>query len=292
MPKFKSAEFAAQMSADGVVEGYAATFDREPDSYGDVIAKGAFARTLDEWRAKAESGLSIPLLYGHNTDDPHHNIGKVTEAREDEKGLFIRAEFDADNELAQYARKLAAEGRLYQFSFAYSIRDAAEVQIDGHYAYELRDLDLYEVSLVQIPANQHAVVTSVKGEAQTIELHPRIEGLTDEQRAEFTKAIAEATHNGLEIGLKAGRRNSKADEDELRRVLSLADQITTAINGLLADEDPDADEPDGRPDPDANDEEPDGAKSEEPTETETEELKSARTYAAAYLAALDTLKED
>ena len=259
MPKFKSAVFAAQMSADGVVEGYAATFDREPDSYGDVIAKGAFARTLDEWHAKTESGLSIPLLYGHNTDDPHHNIGKVTEAREDEKGLFIRAEFDADNELAQYARKLAAEGRLYQFSFAYSIRDAAEVQIDGHYAYELRDLDLFEVSLVQIPANQHAVVTSVKG------------------------VVAE---------VKAGRRNSKADEDELRRVLSLANEITTAINGLLADEDPDADEPDGRPDPDANDEEPDGAKSEEPTETETEELKSARTYAAAYLAALDTLKED
>lgn len=292
MPKFKSAEFAAQMSADGVVEGYAATFDREPDSYGDVIAKGAFARTLDEWRAKAESGLSIPLLYGHNTDDPHHNIGKVTEAREDERGLFIHAEFDADNELAQYARKLTAEGRLFQFSFAYSIRDAAEVQINGHYAYELRDLDLYEVSLVQIPANQHAVVTSVKSEPQTIELHPRIEGLTDEQRAEFTKAIAEATHNGLEIGLKAGRRNSKADADELRRVLSLADQITTAINGLLADEEQDADEQDGGPEPEANAEEPTTANAEERKGTESEALKDAREYAAAFLAALDTLKED
>lgn len=257
MPKFKSAVFAAQMSADGVVEGYAATFDREPDSYGDVIAKGAFARTLDEWLAKAESGLNIPLLYGHNTDDPHHNIGKVTEAHEDEKGLFVHAEFDADNELAQYARKLAAEGRLYQFSFAYGIRAAGMVTLEnGIDAYELRDLDLYEVSLVQIPANQHAVVTSVKSDVADV---------------------------------KSGRRNSKADEDELRRVLSLADQITTAINALLGDEDPDADEPDGGPDPDANDEEPDGAKSEEPTETETEELKSARTYAAAYLAALDTL---
>ena len=293
MPKYKSAEFTAQMSADGVVEGYAATFDREPDSYGDVIAKGAFARTLDEWLAKADSGLSIPLLYGHNTDDPHHNIGKVTEAHEDEKGLFIHAEFDADNELAQYARKLTAEGRLFQFSFAYSIRDAGMVTLEtGIDAYELRDLDLFEVSLVQIPANQRAVVTSIKSEPQTIELHPRIEGLTDEQRAEFTKAIAEATHNGLEIGLKVGRRNSKADEDELRRVLGLAEQITTAINALLGDEDPDADEPDGGPDPDANDEEPDGAKSEEQTETETDELKSARTYAAAYLAALDTLKEE
>ena len=260
MPKYKSAEFPAQMSADGVVEGYAATFDREPDSYGDVIAKGAFARTLDEWHAKTESGLSIPLLYGHNTDDPHHNIGKVTEAHEDEKGLFIHAEFDADNDLAQYARKLKAEGRLFQFSFAYSIRDAGMVTLEnGIDAYELRDLDLFEVSLVQIPANQHAVVTAIKSD------------------------VAE---------VKAGRRNSKADEDELKRVLDLAGQITTAINALLGDEDPDADEPDGGPDPDANDEEPDGAKSEEQTETETDELKSARTYAAAYLAALDTLKED
>ena len=265
MPKFKSAEFAAQMSADGIVEGYAATFDREPDSYGDVIAKGAFARTLDEWRAKEGDGLSIPLLYGHNTDDPMHNIGRVTEAHEDEKGLFVHAEFDADNPTAQYARKLAAEGRLYQFSFAYAIKGAGMTTLDdGVDAYELRDLDLYEVSLVQIPANQHAVVTSIKSDAQTIELHPRIEGLTDEQSAEFTKAIAEAMHNGLEIGLKSGRRNSKADEDELRRVLELADSITTTVRALLGEElDEEAEEPE--------------PKQEEPTEANCEEAKDAET---------------
>lgn len=292
MPKFKSAQMGVQMPADGIVEGYASTFDREPDSYGDIIAKGAFARTLDEWRAKGGEGLSIPLLYGHNTDDPMHNIGKVTEAHEDEKGLFVHAEFDADNDLAQYARKLASEGRLYQFSFAYAVRDAGMVTLEGGVdAYELRDLDLYEVSLVQIPANQHAVVTSIKGEPQTIELRPRIEGLTDEQREEFTKAIAEATHNGLEIGLKAGRRNSKADEDELRRVREWANNITQAIDGLLADE-IDADEPDGGPEPDANAEEPDGAKAEEQTVTDAERLESAKQYAAAILAAIDTLAKE
>jgi HK97 family phage prohead protease len=229
MPKFKSADFAAQMGADGVVEGYAATFDREPDSYGDVIAKGAFARTLDEWRAKEGDGLSIPLLYGHNTDDPMHNIGKVTEAYEDEKGLFVHAEFDADNPTAQYARKLAAEGRLYQFSFAYAIRGAGMTTLDdGVDAYELRDLDLYEVSLVQIPANQHAVVTSVKG------------------------GVAE---------VKSGRRNSKADEDELRHVLELATQITTTVRALLGDEPDEDEEPEPKP--------------EEPAEANGEEAKDA-----------------
>ena len=229
MPKYKSAEFTAQMSADGVVEGYAATFDREPDSYGDVIAKGAFARTLDEWRAKEGEGLSIPLLYGHNTDDPMHNIGKITEAYEDEKGLFVHAEFDADNPTAQYARKLAAEGRLYQFSFAYAIKGAGMTTLDdGVDAYELRDLDLYEVSLVQIPANQHAVVTSVKSD------------------------VAE---------VKAGRRNSKADEDELRRVLELADSITTTVRALLGDELDEDTDPEPKP--------------EEPTEANGEEAKDA-----------------
>lgn len=291
MHKHKSAEIAAKMPADGIVEGYASTFDRTPDSYGDVIAKGAFARTLEEWHAKGEGGLAIPLLYGHNTDDPMHNIGRVTEAYEDDRGLFVRAEFDADNPTAQYARKLAAEGRLYQFSFAYAIRDAGEVELDdGTSAYELRDLDLYEVSLVQIPANQNAVVTGVKGEPQTIELRPRIEGLTDEQREEFTKAIAEATHNGLEIGLKAGRRNSKADADELRSIRELAEKITAAIDGLLADE-IDADEPDGGPEPDANAEEPETANAEEPTGTDADGLEGAKSLAAAVLAATDAINQ-
>ena len=228
MPKFKSAQMGVQMPADGIVEGYASTFDREPDSYGDVIAKGAFARTLDEWRSKEGDGLSIPLLYGHNTDDPMHNIGKVTEAHEDEKGLFVHAEFDADNELAQYARKLTAEGRVYQFSFAYSIRDAGMTTLDdGVDAYELRDLDLYEVSLVQIPANQHAVVTSVKGD------------------------VAE---------VKAGRRNSKADEDELRRVLEMANQIETIVQSLIGDE-----QYEPEPEPEDKPEEPEGAKGEDST---------------------------
>ena len=245
MAKFKSAEFAAQMPSEGTVEGYAATFDREPDSYGDVIAKGAFARTLTEWSQKEQP---IPLLYGHNTEDPEMNIGKVTEAYEDEKGLHVRAEFDADNPKAQYVRKLAKEGRLYQFSFAYSVRDAADVDVDGFKAYELRDLDLYEVSLVQIPANQHAVITEIK----------------------------------------SGRRNSKADADELRQIRALAAQITQAINGLLADEEG-TDEPEDGPDPEANAEEPETVNAEEQKATDSDELERAKQQIAALNAAIEIL---
>ena len=204
MAKFKSSPLAP-MEADGTVKGYASTFDRDPDAYGDVIAPGAFAKSLERWAA---IGKPIPLLYGHNTDDPEYNIGKVTEAREDERGLYIEAEFDADNPKAQYVRKLAQEGRLYQFSFAYDVLDWSPVELeDGRKANELREIDLFEVSLVQIPANQHAEVTEVK-DAPAAEKSGR----------RLSKASVEAIDEAMEAAREAeeGARRALAILAELR----------------------------------------------------------------------------
>lgn len=144
----------------GTITGYASTFDRDPDSYGDVVKAGAFADTLKAWK---ESGNPIPLLFGHRTDDPFMNIGAVTEAEEDERGLRFTASFDPDSETAQYCRKLAIEGRCVKFSFAFDILDQGTVTLeDGRKANELRKLDLFEISLVPIPANQHAGLEDVK----------------------------------------------------------------------------------------------------------------------------------
>lgn len=190
MTFYKDAKTAAE-SDGGAVKGYASTWDRDPDAYGDVVKKGAFANSLKRWE---ETGKPIPLLYGHNTDDPEYNIGKVTHAEEDERGLFIEAEFDPDNSKAQYVRKLVQEGRLYQFSFAFDILDYGQIELeDGRKANELRELDIFEVSLVQIPANQHAEVVDVK----------------------------------------SGRRNSKVDEAQLGEIAARAEEIKTIVNSLI-----------------------------------------------------------
>ena len=144
----------------GAVVGDASTFDREPDSYGDVVAKGAFAESLEKW---AELGKPIPLLFGHRVDDPFMNIGAVVNAEEDERGLKFEAVFDADNETAQYSRKLVKEGRIHQFSFAFDVLEAGPATLeDGRKVNELRKLDLFEISLVPIPANPNATVEDVK----------------------------------------------------------------------------------------------------------------------------------
>lgn len=201
--KIKSARL--ECKDGGTVAGYISTFDREPDSYGDVVAPGAFADTLAEWREKNARGVYLPLLYGHNTTDPFYNIGRFTELREDDKGLYGVAEFDPDNERAQYVRKLAQEGRIYQYSFAYNVLDAGPVELEGGgIANELRKLDIYEGSIVQIPANQNAEVVAVKDAGAAVEV-------------------------------KAGARNSKADAADLETVRDLAAQIQQIVSGLLDD---------------------------------------------------------
>lgn len=208
-----SVKFAEGDEANATVTGYASTFDRTPDSYGDIVAPGAFTESLARWASLNEQGKFIPLLYGHNALDPDYNIGRVISAEEDERGLLITAEFDMTNPKAAYVRKLVQEGRVYQFSFAYDVLKAGEVELEGGgKAYELQKLEIYEISLVQIPANQNATVEDVKSAS------------------------------------KAGRRNSKADEDTLKSAVdklgSLLEHITADIaevteilNGIIAVED-------------------------------------------------------
>lgn len=56
---------------EGEILAYASIFGNV-DSYGDVVVKGAFERTLEQWKS---SGDYIPLLWGHDMDDPMSNIG-------------------------------------------------------------------------------------------------------------------------------------------------------------------------------------------------------------------------
>lgn len=157
--KFKDFKVKATEEGNGGFVGYAATFDREPDSYGDVIARGAFTDTLKEW---SKSGRPVPVLYGHNMDDPDYNIG-TAELTEDERGLKAVASLDGSPK-AQRVRELLREGRLSKMSFAYDVRDWAPVDLeDGTKANELRALDLFEVSVVLVPANGHAEIVEAKG---------------------------------------------------------------------------------------------------------------------------------
>ena len=158
MRRFKDFDVNYKDEGSGSIEGYASTWIRKADSWGDVVAKGAFTKTLKE---RWNGGKGIPFLWSHKLDDLKAFIG-TAEADEDEKGLHFVAQFD-DTEEAQKVRQLYKDGRLRKFSFAYDVIRSGEVELeDGGKANELQELDLFEISAVTIPANDDAGVVDVK----------------------------------------------------------------------------------------------------------------------------------
>ena len=176
--------FELKEGENGVVEGYASTWTKTPDSYGDIVIKGAFTETLKKRKA---TGHPFPLCFNHDFDQI---IGAVFEAEEDDYGLKISASF-LNTPAAQEKRELVKEGIVWQFSFAYSVLSSeapTEEEKKQGIFQKLTKLDLYEVSLVPVPANQTAVVTEIK---------------KDENIEE-----------------KAGKRNSAKDEALIRDAIS------------------------------------------------------------------------
>lgn len=151
-------------TGDGLKEGeflvYPSTFTRTPDSYGDVIAKGAFSKGIAERKA---AGAQLPGLFMHKLDDLASYVAHAIEEGEDEHGWWVRGAFDLDDPNGAKLYRLVKGGRIRELSFAYDALDAAPVTLDGGVkATELRDLDVHEFSFVLVGANRDTSVTAVK----------------------------------------------------------------------------------------------------------------------------------
>lgn len=142
------------VSEAGEFEGYGSVFD-VTDSYGDVVVAGAFKRSLEEWGKK---GRLPALLWQHRMDEP---IGIYTEMREDDVGLYVKGQLlVGDDPLAKRAHAHLKAGSLGGLSIGYMIND---FEYDGDKGvWILKDIDLWEVSLVTFPANDEARISEVK----------------------------------------------------------------------------------------------------------------------------------
>lgn len=208
---------------EGEFLAYASTFDRDPDAYGDIVAPGAFAKTLEEWAARERP---IPLFYGHRMDDPDFNIGHIVSAKEDEHGLLVHGAIDLDGPKGQQVYRLVKGRRLAELSFAYNIRDAGHVEIETdnghkHDVFELRDLDLLEVSLVQVGANRHTTVLAAK--AAAAEAAKAAGEFTDDEKDALDDAIGD-----LRDALAALEKIATAHSEDATPAKTSADPTGTA----------------------------------------------------------------
>jgi HK97 family phage prohead protease len=130
------------------VSGYASTFSTTPDATGDVVERGAFLASLGKRKTR--------LLWQHDLGKP---IGRELELREDGRGLWGRWSI-VPTAQGREARELLAAGLIDSFSIGYTPTDYG-FRADG--TRILKAVELFEVSLVTIPANAGATVEDWKG---------------------------------------------------------------------------------------------------------------------------------
>ncbi len=135
---------------NGTFTGYASVFN-VTDSQKDVIAHGAFTRTLQE------RGGDIKLLWQHRMDEP---IGVITLLREDMKGLYVEGKLLLDVQRGREAWTLLKSGAINGLSIGFrAVHFTRDTTSDTRW---LTDIELYEISLVTFPANPQAGVMRVK----------------------------------------------------------------------------------------------------------------------------------
>lgn len=129
------------------IEGLASTFGNI-DRDDDIIAKGAFKNTLTRRVPK--------FLNQHRMDQP---IGVIDQAFEDEEGLRIKARMPKENSMVKDMLPLLKMGALGNFSIGFNVIES-DTTPDG--VRTIKEIDLWEISIVTIPANPEARVLGVK----------------------------------------------------------------------------------------------------------------------------------
>lgn len=134
-------------------EGHGSVFGNE-DLGGDVVLPGAFQRTLDGYRKK---GTFPQMFWMH---DPSRVAGKWEDMEEDKQGLRVRgrlAKTPLGDELHELLKMEAVRG----LSIGYRTVDQ-DYDNDGRRL--LKELELWEVSVVSLPMNPLAQVAHIKSQ--------------------------------------------------------------------------------------------------------------------------------
>lgn len=205
----------------GAFEGYASTFGNV-DHVNDVIEKGAYKATIEKFKA---NGSKMPLLYQHNTGDVR---GVITYMAEDVKGLHVQGRL-LKTERGQELREMLKEGAIRKMSIGfmpklYEYDQGGDIRV-------LKEIDLFEVSMVTFPANEAAVVTNVKS-------------LPDNER-EFEKMLRQAGYSQNQAkaitchGFKAAKQSrdagalSQCDAEAVGQLAKSLDGVSELLAQLI-----------------------------------------------------------
>ena len=242
----------------GVVEAVCSVFGGSPDADGDVMVKGAFARTIAASQAR---GKFPPAVWAHDWQSP---VAKTLAAEERDDGLHVTGRFNLETQRGRETFSDIKAGIITEYSFGFRTLEADRK--DG--ARHIKSVDWLEWSPVLIGANRDTRTVGVKGLGEDTAILAQAAaivnagtlspeqvsalfglkgppaGLTYEDHSEkVLAALAEWQERTLDIRdlrQKEGRALSATRRRRIQDVHDGLRQMTELIAELLTETDPEA----------------------------------------------------
>ena len=207
----------------GTFTGYGSIFNNV-DAGGDLIAPGAFKKSLKEWKSK---GKLPPMLLQHGgfigPAEDGIPVGAYTKMEEDEKGLFVEGYlFALDTQKGKYIHEGMKAGSLDGLSIGYVARDVAYGKKPDEPRRTLKGVDLREISIVTFPMNDKSRVMSAKS----------IEAInTFSEAEEYLRSVA-AFSQSQALAFVSRVKSLRPSDSELTNTSSVAAMASRLLNSI------------------------------------------------------------
>ncbi len=220
--KLNEIKLAPAESASMEFSGYGSIFNNV-DSYGDIIAPGAFQSYLSDVKNGVQDWPVMLLQHGawQVTSDDLMPVGVWSDMAEDEKGLSLNGVLAGiqKGQDIYTLMKMQPRPAIKGLSIGYYAREFEYGAKADNFDRLLKKIDLVEVSIVTFPANKQAGITGIKSASEFTERD--FERLM--QDAGFSRSQARDIINH---GFKSFQSKQDAALDEIKA-------IQAAINRTL-----------------------------------------------------------
>jgi HK97 family phage prohead protease len=168
-------------TSDRQIKGYAIVWGSKND-YGEIVVKGACANSIQARGVNGSGKNKIVVLNQHRQTEP---IALLTRLEEDDYGLYFEADVIEGVSYADEALASIRQGLLNQLSYGFNyVWDKTEYDF-AQDAYILREIKLFEISVVTFSSDENAQLRSFKDFQSDVV----IDGFTIEQLEGLKKAI-------------------------------------------------------------------------------------------------------
>jgi phage prohead protease, HK97 family len=233
-------DIKASDDSTGTLTGILSTYGNV-DFANDICMPGCFNRSVKE------KGKIRPMLWSHDHNEP---IGRL-EITDTEGALTVKGFFNMNVQRGAEAFHLVKAGDVQGLSIGYTVVDW---DYDGEGHRLLKDIDLWEGSVVVFPANPLAYAEAKNMTENKSKIRMRfaqkaaIKELDDEERDEILKALDEVLDEedeqkaeddpeepSEEPKKKKGQKEDDEGEDEEKEDDEDEEELKAALNGAGAE---------------------------------------------------------